>query len=139
MVFIGADVNVTNEDNTRIWDWKTYKKSTTYAPVYSPSNQYALGYNPQLNIGSPNASIGGSGGVNPISSPSVVSAPSQAQTDAPVYTEAQQGGGGLAKSGEWTDLIIVGVIAIAAVLILPKLIKGLSSSSGKAGVIKAAL
>jgi len=122
-LLFGMDTNITN----RMSEYKTYKTANQYTITNAPqtTTQYSLGYNPQLNIGSPNANIGGSGGVNPISVPQVITTPSVAQGDAPTTTEAPMGAG---TGNQWTNLIIVGVVAIAAVIILPKLLKGLGKS-----------
>lgn len=117
----GMDTNIrySQYQSTQI----STQETSTYSPTYAP--QYSMAYNPQLILGSPRGSIGGGSQIIPTVAPQVITIPSTDQVSAPVTEEAPMGGGGI------QDMLIAGVAIVAAVLILPSLIKGFTKIKTK--------
>ena len=111
------------DTNIRQYQYRSTQISTqttaTYSPTYAP--QYTMGYNPQIILGSPQAVISGGQGLQPTVAPQVIAIPSTSQAANPVTQEAPMGGG-----NNMMDYAIAGVAIIAAVFILPKLLRKFS-------------
>jgi len=119
MVFMGVETNV--EIMHLQPHFELIQNTPTYSPTYSP--QYSMTYNPQIMLGSPYGAMTG-GSITPTVAPQVIITPSASQSSAP---ELQQSAGG----GGMQDMLIAGVAIVAAVLILPSLIKGFTKVKTK--------
>ena len=120
MVLIGAETNIDIFETTRIIQNKF--NSTQITETFAPQTSYmqSLSWNPQLILGSPQASMAGITAI-PTQAPSVTTIPTTTQEsgyqEAPI--DVTQGGG----RGGIMDMLIVGAIAIVAIIFLVPFLK----------------
>ena len=122
-LLFGAETNILHRHYQYATTKTSYQKTLNFSPteVYSPqvSTQQSLNYQPQLILGSPQATISGVSDITPSYSPLMDIAPATTvipaikQTDAPTTQEAPMSAGG----GSMTDTLIgVGAIAVAGLI-----------------------
>jgi hypothetical protein len=120
----GVEVDYQHQSQYQYQHTSNVQSTSTYAPTIAP--QYTIGYNPQVILGSPQAQISGGQSQTPQVIPATTITPAIDNASGQTQGQTAETGG-----NNLMDYAIAGVAIVAAVIILPKLIKGFTKAKTK--------